>query len=57
MAQVRRAFSGSEVFAASDQGDLVGMVAQVPGVLAARSNGGTPSFSVLDFHLHRTMLR
>src|SRR3954464_4698567 len=40
--------ASSEVFGVADQGDLVGMIAQVPGVsLTPDANGGAPSFSVL----------
>jgi hypothetical protein len=38
----------SEVFAVADQGDLMGMIAQVPGItLTSDANSGLPSFSVL----------
>ena len=40
--------ASSEVFGVADQGDLVGMIAQVPGVsLISDPNGGAPNFSVL----------
>ena len=49
VAQVEKGvLASSEVFAASDAGNLVGMVAQVPGVsLLPDPSGGPPSFSVL----------
>jgi hypothetical protein len=40
--------ASSEVFAVADQGDLMGMIAQVPGItLTSDANSGLPSFSVL----------
>lgn len=41
-------FASSEVFAAADQGDLMGMVAQVPGItMTSDATSGLPQFSVL----------
>ena len=40
--------ASSEVFAAADQGDLVGMIAQVPGItITSDPTSGLPQFSVL----------
>jgi hypothetical protein len=39
--------ASSEVFAAADQGDLLGMVSQVPGITLTSDGSGVPSFSVL----------
>jgi hypothetical protein len=40
--------ASSEVFAVADQGDLMGMIAQVPGITpTSDANSGLPSFSVL----------
>jgi hypothetical protein len=40
-------FGSSEVFGVADKGDLVGMIAQVPGVQIIADPNGVPSFSVL----------
>jgi hypothetical protein len=41
-------FASSEVFAVADQGDLLGMIAQVPGItLTSDASSGLPGFSVL----------
>ena len=40
--------ASSEVFAAADQGDLIGMIAQVPGItITSDPSSGLPQFSVL----------
>src|SRR5205823_3179443 len=40
--------ASSEVFSVADQGDLMGMIAQVPGILVTNDpTSGLPSFSVL----------